>query len=106
MTIPLIEEERATRIGKMSQASAQGLRLGDPKMPKEEFGKTKIRVVILASIDGGEREAVQKKHIPRICKEVVKELKRGNYPWADEAWTVWCHFSKPEEFVRSLAGIR
>jgi hypothetical protein len=61
------------------------------------------------TIDGGPsgfKENVQKKHIPAICKEVIEELKKQQYPWANDAWIVWCHFPLVEDFVKSLAGHR
>merc|ERR1711887_392468 len=36
----------------------------------------------------------------------MKDLHKNKYPWADDAWTVWCHFPTAADFVRSLAGVR
>jgi len=71
-----------------------------------EFSNFTIRVCIIVTIEGAAIENVQRRHIPRICKEVLKDLKRSNYPWAEDAWTVWCQFPNVDDFVRSLAGVR
>lgn len=104
--LPLVNKAKETKIGKLSQASAQGLRIGDSKMPIEEFDNYKVRIVIAVSIEGSEVEAVQRKHIPRMCKEVIKELKKNAYPWAEDAWTLWCNFPSTTAFIKSLAGCR
>jgi len=33
-------------------------------------------------------------------------LTKSNYPWAEDAWMIWCHFPNPVDFVKSLAGVR
>jgi len=104
--IPPVDQETMTRIGKMSQADAQGFFLADPKKAKDAKASPTVRVVVAVTIDGGMKEQIQKSHIPAICKEVVGDLKQEHYPWAKDAWLIWCHFPYGEDFLRSLAGCR
>jgi len=104
--VPPVDTEIDTRIGKMSQASSQGLRIGAPDLSETTFKQLKARVVVAVSIDGGVVEKVKKKFLKPICQEALQEMRRCGYPWVDNAWIVWCHFPSSGDFVDSLVGVR
>lgn len=100
--LPGTETAVETPLGEMSQASAQGLQV-DKKA--DEKTAENVRVVVVVSVAGGPVVDTQRKHIPGVCKDVLKDLKQ-TYAWADNAWIVWCDFPNVEEFVKSLSGSR
>mmetsp|Transcript_126083 Transcript_126083/g.223277 ORF Transcript_126083/g.223277 Transcript_126083/m.223277 type:complete len:652 (+) Transcript_126083:189-2144(+) len=96
--LPDAEKETETRLGPMNQASAQGLQVAGK-------AEDKVRVVVVVSIAGGDVVDTQRKHIPGLCKDVLRDLKK-TYSWAENSWIVWCDFPDVEDFVKSLAGHR
>eukprot|EP00928_Gymnodinium_smaydae_P044879 TRINITY_DN29954_c0_g1_i1.p1 TRINITY_DN29954_c0_g1~~TRINITY_DN29954_c0_g1_i1.p1 ORF type:complete len:1034 (-),score=157.47 TRINITY_DN29954_c0_g1_i1:360-3293(-) len=62
------------------------------------------RTVIAVSIDGGPVTEVEKTMIPEICDNVVADLHRRAYDWANQAQVIWCCFPSVRHFLRSLDG--
>eukprot|EP00928_Gymnodinium_smaydae_P004132 TRINITY_DN11437_c0_g1_i2.p1 TRINITY_DN11437_c0_g1~~TRINITY_DN11437_c0_g1_i2.p1 ORF type:complete len:987 (-),score=102.33 TRINITY_DN11437_c0_g1_i2:154-2823(-) len=63
-----------------------------------------VRVVIVASVDGGPITQVEKDHLPQIIQNVQKNVRSRGYAWGSSTRVVWCHFPACRDMVRSIAG--
>eukprot|EP00928_Gymnodinium_smaydae_P004134 TRINITY_DN11437_c0_g1_i4.p1 TRINITY_DN11437_c0_g1~~TRINITY_DN11437_c0_g1_i4.p1 ORF type:complete len:987 (-),score=65.52 TRINITY_DN11437_c0_g1_i4:156-2825(-) len=73
------------------------------KLPGIISGST-VRVVIVASVDGGPITQVEKDHLPQIIQNVQKNVRSRGYAWGSSTRVVWCHFPACRDMIRSIGG--
>jgi len=72
--------------------------------PYYEFGRKKVRLHVIVSVDGGPVTQVEKAHLPSIARQVKGDLLRRKYGWSKHAVIVWAHFPSIMDVIQSMDG--